>query len=74
MRKNKDETDQGRPSKRPLVRDKKRFLVALRSIRFRVMGVSLILKISLQMTANKIVQAMNHIERGLFDRRFTGDP
>jgi hypothetical protein len=26
MTKNKDETDQGRPNSRPLVRDKKRFL------------------------------------------------
>jgi hypothetical protein len=41
MRKNKDETDQGRPNKKPLVRDKNKFLLMIRSIRFKVMGVSL---------------------------------
>ena len=40
IRKNKDETDQGRPSKRPLDMDKMRFLVVPRSIRFRVKSSS----------------------------------
>jgi hypothetical protein len=43
MRKNKGETDQGRPNNRPLIKAKNRFLLVFRSTRFRVMGPSLIL-------------------------------
>jgi len=74
MRKNIGETDQGRPNNRPPVRDKKRFLLVFRSIRFQVMGSSLISKISLQMAATEITQATNHAERCFFDGLFTGDP
>ena len=73
MRKNKGETYQGRPNNRPLVRDKKRFLLVFRSIRFRVMGSSLILKISLQMATTENIQATNHAERCVFDGLLTGD-
>ena len=65
MRKNKGETDQGRPNNNPLVRDKKRFLLVFRSIRFRVMGGTLILKSSLQMAATEITQATNHAKMRL---------
>jgi hypothetical protein len=44
MRKNKGETDQGRPNNSPLVREKKRFLLVFRSIRFRLIGSPLITK------------------------------
>jgi hypothetical protein len=74
MRKNKGVTDQGRPNNRPLVRDKKRFLLVFRSIRFRVMGSPLTSKISLQMAATEITQATNHAERCDFAGLFTDHP
>jgi hypothetical protein len=43
MRKNKGETDQGRPSNSPLIKAKNRFLLVFRLTWFRLMGASLIL-------------------------------
>jgi hypothetical protein len=74
MRKNNDETDQGRPNNRPLIRDKKQFLLMFRSIRFWVKGASLILKIPLHMFTTEITLAMIHAERCFYDGFFTDDP
>jgi len=54
------------------VRDKKRFSLVFSSISFRVMGSSIIIKISLQMAATEISQATNHRERCVFDGLITG--